>query len=153
MNALDWLQIINGQTSQDAQPSSPPQIAIRTSAFTPNCVRWLWRIRQLTMTAIRTNCVLSGRKDLIYLRKRICERNGLLLEPIQSRLRFGYVSYCVEIPSGYSKRRAVLVARAMKLRSKTYKLSHVANALLSYAGRPVGPRPTRLWWGPTPRST
>lgn len=94
---------------------------------------------------IPTNCMIGGRKDRLALRKRFCARNGLLVLPANRRLKFGYAHYKVSIPADLSKGRALRIARAIKARRKLLKLTHVANALNKYAGRPTRPKVKRLW--------
>jgi hypothetical protein len=103
------------------------------------------------MAYTKTNCAVGGRKDRLTLRKRMCRNTGLILLPTRTRLNFGRIQFVIAIPEGYSKARAIRVARAFKARPKIYKLSHVAQALCDYASRPVGPRQRRLWYGPIPR--
>ncbi|MCW4462584.1 hypothetical protein OK349_12775 [Sphingomonas sp. BT-65] len=91
-----------------------------------------------------TNCMIGGRKDRIQLRKRFCERAGLTVLPSNRRLSFGFAHYRIAIPADLPKEHALRIARAMKARRQLLKLSHVADALCRYAGRPVGPRPKRL---------
>jgi len=93
---------------------------------------------------IPTNCMIGGRKDRLFLRKRFCARNRLLVEPVNRRLEFGRVHYKVSIPADLGKDRALRIARAMKARRKLLKLTHVANALCKYAGRPTGPKAERF---------
>ena len=94
---------------------------------------------------IPTNCMIGGRKDRLALRRRFCARNRLFLEPVNERPRFGYMHYKVRIPAELPKERALRIARAMKARRKLLKLTHVANALCKYAGRPTGPKAKRIW--------
>lgn len=94
--------------------------------------------------SIATNCMIGGRKDRLALRRRFCARNRLLLEPVTRRRKFGYLHYKVRIPAELPKDRALRIARAMKARRKLLKLTHVADALCKYAGRPTGPKAKRL---------
>jgi len=88
--------------------------------------------------------MIGGRKDRLFLRKRFCARNGLLIEPVRRRLKVAYAHYKVSIPADLPKDRALRIVRAIKARRKLLKLVHVANALSNYAGRPTGPKAKRL---------
>lgn len=79
---------------------------------------------------------VRGRKDGLWLRKRICERAGLLVREQSSRhQRFGWRAYLVEIPEHLPRSRAVQSALRMRQRRKLLRLGHVANGLLIDADR------------------
>src|SRR5690242_2158125 len=79
---------------------------------------------------------LRGRKNALWLRKRICERAGLMVLPQPSRhIRFGFSAYLIEIPDRLPTRRAIMTALRLKRSRKRLKLGHVANGLMDHAGR------------------
>lgn len=79
---------------------------------------------------------VRDRKNSIWLRKRVCERAGLIVREQSSRhLRFGWRAYLVEIPSDLPKFRAVQTALQFQQQRQLFRLSHVASGLMRHAGR------------------
>jgi len=92
-----------------------------------------------TMDLILTNCAVRGRKDKIWLRKRFCARNGLILIPSPSPVMFGFLAYLIGIPKDYRRDRAIRVARVIYARPRLLRLTHVADALCRTVGRRIMP--------------
>lgn len=88
-----------------------------------------------TVETTKTQYGLRDRNDRIWLRKRVCERAGLIVhEQTSQHLRFGWRAYLVEIPDHLPKRRAVRLALKLRRRIKLLRLGHLANGLLAHAG-------------------
>ncbi len=72
----------------------------------------------------------------MWLRLNFCKRAGLLIKHrATGYLRFGFVTYHVEIPSDLPNNRAMQIARAINRHRRLLKLGHVKGRLLKKMGR------------------
>lgn len=88
------------------------------------------------MDAPKRQLGFRGRSNGIWLRKRICERAGLIVSKRSNRhLQFGWRAYFVEIPDHLPSGRAVRLALRLRRHRRLLRLGHVANRLLAHAAR------------------
>jgi len=84
--------------------------------------------------------VLTGKASRLWVRKRICERTGLIVrERTTGRVRPGRRSYLVEIPDDLPNARSAQAALRIRRQVRQHRtvrfMTGIANGLLTHAGR------------------